>query len=212
MELTRDLKNFILSLLVHFILFAVMLLKLPLVKESQIVGHSPIISSVVLLPEPKEKLRLEKSATDKSRVISKSNQTEALYNAGVITHQPFKRKTLQKPSFKQTQVLEKGVKHEPNQKLKGETFHQLVILLHDAIQRQQQYPQLAEMMGRKGRVSVTFTLNKEGGVELLSIAKSCGTQILDEAALKAVKDAEPFTQAKALLKAPQDFTIDVVFD
>jgi protein TonB len=54
------------------------------------------------------------------------------------------------------------------------------------------YPAQARRTGLDGMVEVSFTLNIDGSVSGVSIKKSSGSQMLDEAATAAIKSAAPF--------------------
>jgi TonB family protein len=66
-------------------------------------------------------------------------------------------------------------------------------------------------MEREGTVAVTFTLNTDGTINNLIVARSSGTNSLDEAALAAVMDAVPFAQVGRYIQSPQTYTLDIVF-
>lgn len=50
------------------------------------------------------------------------------------------------------------------------------------------YPRMARKRGYQGTVLLSVHVNKEGGVDDLWLFESCGYKILDNAAIKAVKD------------------------
>lgn len=58
------------------------------------------------------------------------------------------------------------------------------------------YPSEAKLKGWEGVVVVRFTLGQNGLVKELSIAKSSGYPLLDEAAISAVKNASPYPSLK----------------
>lgn len=88
----------------------------------------------------------------------------------------------------------------------------LLALLHEAIQKQQEYPISAQQMGRQGRVTVSFILKPNGQITQLHIVRSSETASLDEAALSAVSKAAPFIGVDKYFTRPQVYSIDVVFD
>ena len=102
----------------------------------------------------------------------------------------------------------KSTRHERSH---GEQTQTLLSLLHAAIQQQQHYPQSARDMGREGRVTVAFTLLKDGSIRRLRLIKSSQTATLDEAAITAVQNAAPFREAKQYLNDMREFNIDIVF-
>jgi protein TonB len=54
------------------------------------------------------------------------------------------------------------------------------------------YPAQARRTGLDGTVEVLFTLNIDGSVSGISVKKSTGAEMLDEAAIAAIKSAAPF--------------------
>ena len=58
------------------------------------------------------------------------------------------------------------------------------------VAKQKRYP--AEAAGRQGVVSVSFTLDRQGGVANSRIAKSSGSSVLDAEALDMIRRAAPF--------------------
>ena len=58
--------------------------------------------------------------------------------------------------------------------------------------RARRYPKSASRQGIQGTVNVRFTVSVDGSVSGVSIARSAGSPILDEAALQAVNRAAPF--------------------
>lgn len=111
----------------------------------------------------------------------------------------------------ESQAEEQRVAKRHNVENQGKQTESLVSLLHAAIQAEQHYPENAEQMHRQGSVRVEFTLFEDGHVSELGVVKSSGTSSLDEAALKAVRDAAPFKQIKAYLRGTQHYNIDVIF-
>lgn len=63
--------------------------------------------------------------------------------------------------------------------------------------RARRYPNSAKREGLQGTVQVRFTVSMDGSVSGVSIAKSAGFAILDEAALQAVHRAAPFPKIPA---------------
>ncbi|MDR1149563.1 MAG: TonB family protein [Spirochaetaceae bacterium] len=54
------------------------------------------------------------------------------------------------------------------------------------------YPAQARRTGLDGTVEILFTLNTDGSVSGISVKKSAGAEMLDEAAIAAIKSAAPF--------------------
>ena len=60
------------------------------------------------------------------------------------------------------------------------------------IARAKTYPALARERNQQGKALLSFKLNKEGEILELLVENSSGHEILDEAAIKAIKEAAPF--------------------
>ena len=60
------------------------------------------------------------------------------------------------------------------------------------IERYKKYPQTARGRNIEGHVTIRFVITPEGGVREAKVVKRSGNKALDQAALKAVKDAAPF--------------------
>ena len=54
------------------------------------------------------------------------------------------------------------------------------------------YPQSAQKSGQQGTLSVTFTILRDGSLKEVKLIRSSGFRVLDQAALRAVKDAASF--------------------
>ncbi|MBN4077886.1 TonB family protein [Nitrospina gracilis] len=61
------------------------------------------------------------------------------------------------------------------------------------------YPPLARERKQQGKVFLSFKLDKEGEILELSVENSSGHKILDQAAIKAIKEAAPFPNIPASL-------------
>lgn len=94
----------------------------------------------------------------------------------------------------------------------GEKQNALLSLLHEAIQREQHYPESARALEREGRVTVKFNLYQTGEVSHVRVAQSSGTYSLDEAALKAVLKASPFKGVASYVTTTQEYSVDVIFE
>lgn len=60
------------------------------------------------------------------------------------------------------------------------------------IEAQWEYPDLAKHYGLQGKVTVEFTVLQNGHIDLLSVARSSGSNLLDDEAVRAIKAAAPF--------------------
>ncbi len=74
--------------------------------------------------------------------------------------------------------------------------------IKDKVQNVWIYPQDARENGIQGRLLVYFSISKDGSLCRLSLVRSSGSKILDDAAMQAIKDAAPFP------KLPDRFHLD----
>lgn len=55
-----------------------------------------------------------------------------------------------------------------------------------------EYPEYARQRGIGGQLKINFSIGKDGKIEKMILVDSSGLQVLDDAALKALRDASPF--------------------
>lgn len=110
-------------------------------------------------------------------------------------NQPFLNIT-QKPSF----VYKEPIDYEGNSKI----LRDFLDTISKKIEKSKLYPQWAMETGIQGRVIVRFTILKNGTLEQEpQLIKSSGSEILDNAAIMAVKAAIPFPEIPESLKRDQ---------
>ncbi|MBL7179074.1 MAG: energy transducer TonB [Desulfobacterales bacterium] len=81
------------------------------------------------------------------------------------------------------------------------------------IERCKKYPQIARVRNIEGCVTIRFVITPEGGVRGVEVAKRSGNKALDQAALKAVKDAAPFPKPPDhLFKRGVPLELTIVFE
>jgi len=81
------------------------------------------------------------------------------------------------------------------------------------IERHKTYPQLARNRHIEGSVTVQFIITPEGTVREISVARSSNREALDNAAIKAVKNAAPFPKPpRRLFKGEVPLEITIVFE
>lgn len=90
---------------------------------------------------------------------------------------------------------------------RGRYFRQVRL----AIERNRQYPLMARRQQLEGRVTVSFTIDANGAVSDLFVARGSGFSVLDEAALSAVRAAGPFSAPPPHLAPPLTIEIPIVF-
>jgi periplasmic protein TonB len=80
------------------------------------------------------------------------------------------------------------------------------------LRRSLRYPREAQRQGIRGEVHVRFTVNSGGGVGGISIARSSGSPVLDQAAIATVQRAAPFPAIPAAAgRNSWPFTVPLVF-
>lgn len=90
--------------------------------------------------------------------------------------------------------------------------HAILELLHQRISDNKEYPYLARKQGREGIATVAFILNPDGSIENAHLVSSSRAQMLDRAALSAVKKIAPVEGAQQYLQQPETFQVAVEFD
>lgn len=81
------------------------------------------------------------------------------------------------------------------------------------IESHKRYPRAARVMQIEGRVTISFIILPIGKAESIKVVKSSKFEILDNAALKAVKDASPFPKPPVrLFRGKVPLKITIVFD
>ncbi len=80
------------------------------------------------------------------------------------------------------------------------------------IERAKRYPRWAMRRGVTGDVTVSFTLEGDGGLRSAGVSESSGVEGLDEAALHAVENAAPFpAHPLGALRGGEPFTVTISF-
>lgn len=64
--------------------------------------------------------------------------------------------------------------------------------IHRSIEKHKHYPPLAVKRGWEGNVGIRFLIHRDGHIEKVSVTRSSKIALLDEAAISAVKDGNPF--------------------
>lgn len=90
--------------------------------------------------------------------------------------------------------------------------HTIVELLHQRISDNKEYPYLARKQRREGIATVAFVLHPDGSIENAHLISSSRAQVLDRAALLAVKKISPFEDAQEYLQQPETFQVAVKFE
>jgi len=89
--------------------------------------------------------------------------------------------------------------------------HSILELLHSRISDNKEYPYIARRQRREGVAKIGFVLNPDGSIHNARLVRSSHANVLDRAALSAVRAIEPFKPAQKYLEQAEAFEIDVVF-
>ncbi|MCD6547922.1 MAG: energy transducer TonB [Thermodesulfobacterium sp.] len=84
-------------------------------------------------------------------------------------------------------------------------------IISKIVQKNISYPYIARKMGWEGRVVVSFVLTKEGKINLLTVEKSSGYDVLDENAIKTIKKVSkyfPLPPLDVKIKLPISYKLD----
>jgi len=81
------------------------------------------------------------------------------------------------------------------------------------IESHKTYPRMAKIREVEGRVTIGFIILPEGNAKSVKVVKSSTYEMLDQAALKAVKDASPFSRPPVRLFGGEvPLKITIVFE
>jgi len=81
------------------------------------------------------------------------------------------------------------------------------------IESHKAYPEMARMGQIEGKVTISFVISPDGNNKFVKIVKSSKYKILDQAALKAVKDASPYPKPPVhLFGGEVSLSITIVFE
>jgi protein TonB len=72
--------------------------------------------------------------------------------------------------------------------------------IKQSIESQWEYPDLALRYGLQGKLSLEFTIAKDGQLAQLRLTRSSGSQVLDDEAIRAIKAAAPFPPIPGWIK------------
>lgn len=84
--------------------------------------------------------------------------------------------------------------------------------IRQAVDAHKIYPRLARRMGEEGRVVLAFVIEADGRLVGVRVVESSGSELLDEAALGAVREAAPFPAFPAGVERKRwEFTLPLSF-
>ena len=127
--------------------------------------------------------------------ISINNQKVVKNNLlSIPSNIPFKITKSTKETSQKTSQQSKGKGKNIDKILKNYLYS-----IRSKIEKSKKYPLIARKMGIEGVTNVEFVIFKSGKLSIIKIYKSSGSEILDKAAVKAVKNAQPFSHIPAQL-------------
>lgn len=76
---------------------------------------------------------------------------------------------------------------------RNKALNDYTLLTRDAIQRAWNFPLDLEVPGAvKGRISISYSINRRGGLESVKLVRSSGNQAMDLSLMQAIRSASPF--------------------
>ncbi|MFQ5883323.1 MAG: energy transducer TonB [Candidatus Methylomirabilales bacterium] len=91
--------------------------------------------------------------------------------------------------------------------LGGETDVDWREFLRQRIERAKRYPALARRWGMEGTAEVEFRIARDGSVERITVVRSSGFPLLDEASVKTVKRAAPLPFIPGTIRIPISYRL-----
>ncbi len=141
-----------------------------------------------------------------------------------IQEKPEPRSVTEEQTQKTTKNLQaEETKSAPsNQTSEGSTYESLAYnegvtdeflrKIQDAIRRKHHYPRIAKIRELQGIVVVEFVLNMNGSIENLKIFSTTTGEILNQQALKTIKEAHknfPMPTKRVRLKIPIEYELEI---
>jgi len=117
-------------------------------------------------------------------LFSQSNKNAPAINPNQKYQGSSKVKEYESPNAKKEATIEIGT-----ESIKYVSYMKL---LKDKIQNVWVYPEQARLKNQQGTLLVEFGINKNGSLAYAKVIRSSGYPILDEAAIKAIREASPF--------------------
>ncbi|WP_187930805.1 energy transducer TonB [Helicobacter pylori] len=140
-------------------------------------------------PEPKPEPKVEEPKKEEPKEEPKKEEAK----------EEAKEKSAPKQVTTKDVVKEKDKQEESNKTSEGATSeaqaynpgvsNEFLMKIQTAISSKNRYPKMAQIRGIEGEVLVSFTINADGSVTDIKVVKSNTTDILNHAALEAIKSA-----------------------
>lgn len=169
-------------------------------------------------PKPVEKPRPKPEPKPKE-VIKKEEPAKEKEEPKQATKEPAHEKVTEAKTKEPPKEIKKK-KEESNKTTEGAQANQLaynqgvsdefLMKVQMAISAKNRYPRMAMVRGIEGEVLVEFILNVDGSTTNIKISKSSGSDLLNHAALQAVKEASrhfPTPKQTVRLRIPIAYTL-----
>ena len=102
--------------------------------------------------------------------------------------------------------------HPPEIKaISGTQLNQLISLIYQEIAAHKNYPEMAQELDQTGTVTVSFIIQPNGKISNLLVLHSSAYHDLDQAALSAILEAQPFQGVQKYLNQAQTFKLNIEF-
>ncbi|GAA7669529.1 energy transducer TonB [Helicobacter pylori] len=157
-------------------------------------------------PEPKvEEVKKEEPKEEPKKEEAKEEAKEKSAPKQVTTKDVVKEKDKQEESNKTSE----GATSEAQAYNPG-VSNEFLMKIQTAISSKNRYPKMAQIRGIEGEVLVSFVINPDGSVTDIKVVKSNTTDILNHAALEAIKNAAylfPKPEETVHLKIPIAYSL-----
>ena len=88
---------------------------------------------------------------------------------------------------------------------------EIILLLHNKIQKALYYPLSAELLNEQGTVKVGFLMKSSGEIIKPKVVKTSGHRDLDEAAIQTLRGASPVDGVRKYLLQQKSFVINIQY-
>jgi protein TonB len=147
------------------------------------------------LPQPPAPRKQRPPALDRKDVFPDTTKTDTIHLAIAADSEQASMVSEQasSPGSHGTDVIDSTV-------LRKEYITAQYGVIRDKVYRALSYPAYAQEEGWQGMVKLSFQVNPNGSVDSVHVLKSSGYNLLDNSAVKAVRQAAPFPYAPARLQ------------
>jgi TonB family protein len=183
----------------------------------------PVTTIQASTPPPKPKIAKASKVVTKSKVVAKLESPTTPRDQKSLDSpiQPVTTKLATTPPGQSSQAnphsiqaslgQEQSIAGQENSNSEEKDLALLSAMLHEQIVHNRRYPVMAKRQRREGVATIRFDLFPDGDLLAVNVVQSSGYQMLDDAAIKAVKRVSPFRPASDYLTQAREFNVNVVF-